>query len=239
METGTPLLETDDHLVGGGAPVQRRVFGVVVHVLGRRVPEVFQEAGFHRPTPYVLVDGERRALGDVDRDRVFFLGERDRLLAGPGVVADRGGQHLEIRGQRGESDLEAHLVVALAGAAVGDDAAAVFTGRAHQMLDDQRPAQCGHQRVTVHIERVRLDGRQAVLLGELVAGIDHDRFDGTAIQGALADDLHVLAALAEVDGHGHHLFAGLLADPADGHRGVQAAGIRQDDAFGHEVLLAL
>ena len=46
-----------------------------------------------------------------------------------------------------------------------------------------------------------------------------------------------LAALPEVDGHGHHLLAGLLADPADGHRGVQTSGIGEDDALRHEVLL--
>ena len=78
-------------------------------------------------------------------------------------------------------------------------------------------------------------GRQ-YSLGELVAGVDDDRFDGAAVQCALTDDLHVLTALAEVDGDGHHLAAGLLADPADRHRGVQTAGIRQDDAFGHELI---
>ena len=51
-------LEADDHLVGG-VPVQRWVFGVVVDVLGRRIPQVLQEAGLHRAPPHVLVDGER------------------------------------------------------------------------------------------------------------------------------------------------------------------------------------
>ena len=38
-------------------------------------------------------------------------------------------------------------------------------------------------------------------------------------------------------GDSHHLTSGLLADPADGHRSVQTAGIGQDDALGHELLL--
>ena len=224
-------LEPDDDLVGR-APVERRVLGVVVDVLGGGVPQVLEEAGLDRAAPHVLVDRERRALGDVDRDGVL-LGERNGLLARPRVVPDRG-QHLQIRCQRSESDLEADLVVALAGAAVCDDAAAVLAGRGHQVLDDQRAADRRHQRVAVHVERVGLDGRQAVLVGELVAGIDHHRFDRTAVHGTLPHDLHVLAALAEVDGDGDDLAAGLLADPADGHRGVQTAGIRQDDAIGHE-----
>ena len=225
-------LEADDHLIGS-VPVQRGVFGVVVDVLGGGVPEMLQEPGLHRATPDVLVDGERRALGDVDRDRVL-LRERDGLLPGPGIVADRG-QHLQMRCQRGESDLEAHLVVALAGAAVRDDATVELPRGGHQMLDDQRPAQRGDQRIAIHVEGIGLDGGQAVLVGELVAGVDHHRFDGTAVHGPLPDQLHILAALSEVDSDRHHFFAGLPTDPADGHRGVQAAGVGQDDALGHEV----
>ena len=114
-----------------------------------------------------------------------------------------------------------------------DGAALVLTGSGDQVLDDQRPADGRHQRVAVHVERIGLDRRQAVLVGELVAGVDDDGLDGPAVQGTLPDHLHVFAALAEVDGHGHHLTAGLLADPADRDRGVQTAGIRQDDALGH------
>ena len=79
-------------------------------------------------------------------------------------------------------------------------------------------------------------GRQ-YSLGELVARVDDDRLDGAAVEGALADHVHVLAALAEVDGHGDHLGAGLLADPADGDGGVQPAGVGEYDAFGHVVVL--
>ena len=112
-----------------------------------------------------------------------------------------------------------------------DDAAAVLAGGRDQMLDDQRPADRGHQRVAVHVQRVVQDGGQAVALGELVAGIDDDGLDRAAVQRPLAHHLHVLAALAEVNRHRHDLTAGLLAYPADRHRGVQTAGIRQDDAF--------
>ena len=53
-----PALEADDHLVGG-VEVDGRVFGVVVDVLGRGVPQVLQEAGLDRAAPDVLVDRER------------------------------------------------------------------------------------------------------------------------------------------------------------------------------------
>lgn len=107
----------------------------------------------------------------------------------------------------------------------------MLAGGGHQMLDDQRPADRRHQRVAVHVQRVVEDGGQTVAFGELVPGVDDDSLHGAAVQRPLPDDLHVLAALTEVDRHRDDLAAGLLADPADGHRGVQTAGIRQDDAF--------
>ncbi|SLD05225.1 Uncharacterised protein [Mycobacteroides abscessus subsp. massiliense] len=148
------LVEGDDQLVGC-APVQGRVFGVVVHIFGRRVPKVFQEAGFHRASPHVLIDRERRLLRHVDRNLVLCR-ERDRLLAGPRVVTHRR-QYFQIGCQRGKANLEAHLIVALAGAAVGDDPATVLACRGDQVLDDQRTADRGHQRVPIHVQRVGLD----------------------------------------------------------------------------------
>ncbi len=105
-----------------------------------------------------------------------------------------------------------------------------------EVLDDQRPGERGDQRVAVHVERVGLQRRQAELVGELVAHVGDDRLDGAAVQRALADDVHVLAALADVAGDGDHLGAGLLGDPADGHGGVQPTGVGEDDTLGHDAL---
>ena len=75
--------------------------------------------------------------------------------------------------------------------------------------------------------------REAVLVGELVAGVGDVGLDGAAVQRALADGVQVLAALADVDGDGDDLGAGRLGDPADGDGGVQAAGVGENDALGH------
>ena len=52
---------------------------------------------------------------------------------------------------------------------------------------------------------------QAELVGELVLGVGDVGLDRAAVEGALADDVHVLAALADVDGDGDDLGAGLSA----------------------------
>jgi hypothetical protein len=73
---------------------------------------------------------------------------------------------------------------------------------------------------------VTISGREsAVLRGELRARVDHLGLDRAAGQRPLADRLEVLAALADVDGDGDHVRAGPLGDPADRHRGVQAARV--------------
>ena len=213
------VLEGDDEFVGRVA--HRRILGVGVEILRRRVPEILEEAGLDGTAPDVLVDGERRLGGLFDRE-VDLLGEGDRLVPGPGEVPC-GGDDLQVGVHVGEADLETDLVVALTGAAVGDVGSAVLLGGLDEVLDDQRAGDRGDQRVLLHVHAVGLDGRQAVLLGELVLGVDDDRLHGAAVEGTLTHALHVLAALAEVECHGHDLTAGHLGQVRDGHRGVEAA----------------
>src|SRR5690606_5456275 len=213
------LLEADDDLVG--LTGEGRVLGVLVDVLDRGVPDVLEEAGLYGAAEDVLVDGVRRLLGGRD-GQALVLAEGDGLVAGHGVVADRG-DALQVGGEGDDAGLEADLVVALAGAAVGDRGRAVLLRGGHQVLDDGGPRQRGDQRVAVHVEGVGLDRREAVLVGELVLGVRDLGLDGAAGQGALADDVQVLAALADVDRNGDDLGARLLGDPADGDGGVQTA----------------
>ncbi len=181
--------------------------------------------------PHVLVDGVRRLLGHVDREPVL-LGIPDGLVARPGVVP-HGGDDLEVGRECGDADLEAHLVVALAGATVAHRGRTMVARGLDQVLGNQRPGQRGDERVSVHVERVCLQRRQAVVVGKLVPGIDDDRVDGAAAECALADGLQVLAALADVDGDGDHVRTGLLAQPADGHGGVEPSRVCEYDAFAH------
>ncbi len=150
------------------------------------------------------------------------LGVQDRLVPRQCQVTN-GGDAREVGCKRCDAHLEAHLVVALAGAAVRDGRRPVQAGCRDEMLDDQRARERGHERVAVHVERVGLQRRDAVLLGELRPGIGDVRLDGTARERALADDVEVLAVLADVHRDRDHLRAGCLGDPADGHRGVEAA----------------
>ena len=70
--------------------------------------------------------------------------------------------------------------------------------------------------------------------GELVAGVHDDGLDSAAIQRALAHGLQVLAALSQVEGDSDDLAAGHFSQIRDGHGGVQAARIRENNAVGHD-----
>ena len=136
-----------------------------------------------------------------------------------------------------ETNLEAHLVIALSGATMGDVGAAKFLGCFHEVLDNERARNCRNQGILLHVHAVRFDGRQAVFVGEFVLGVDHDGFDCTTVEGTLANALHVLAALTKVKRHGDNLTARHLGEVWDGDGGVKATGICEYDACAQGMLL--
>ena len=137
MAVGTPSVKLIT--TSSGSRATDGILGVGVDVLDRPVPDVFEEAGLDGAAPHVLVDGVRRLLRHVDR-QASLLGERDRLVARHPGVADRRHDR-QVRGQRADPDLESHLVVALAGAAVRDHGGVVSPRGGDQMLHDDRPRQ--------------------------------------------------------------------------------------------------
>src|SRR6202035_740487 len=90
--------------------------GQRVHVVGRRRPRVLDGTAFDRLAPEVVVDGVQLVLRDGDGD-LPLRRQLDTVLPGEAPHAGRG-EDAEVRRQRPHTHLEAHLVVALARAAV-------------------------------------------------------------------------------------------------------------------------
>ena len=138
-------------------------------------------------------------------------------------------------------DLEADLVVALAGAAVGHERGAVAAGLGHQVLDDDRARQCRHQRVLALVLGVGQQCGHTEVLGHLDPGVDDGGLDGAGGQRPVADGVPVLAArlggLADIDGHGDHLDALVLHQPPHGHGGVETPAVGQHHTLGHRAPL--
>ena len=120
--TGTPASNSTVHdlrLVGRLLRARHELEDVV---LGR-VGEVLDPAALRAAAPEVVVDRVRRRLGAaLDRDPVLAR-VRDLLVAAHRPRAHRR-DHLQLGRERGDGALDPHLVVALAGAAVGDRVAA-------------------------------------------------------------------------------------------------------------------
>ena len=178
--------------------------------------------------PEVVVDRVGRDRGAALQRNAVLAAVLEFFLAAD-LPGTHRGDHLQLRIQRGDGSLEADLVVALAGAAVGERVAAVLGGNLDSELSDQRPAQRGEQGVTAAVESVCLDRRQYEVLGELLAGVDHHRLNGAHRLRLVENRVVVLARLAEIDGQGHDLGVIGLLDPMQHHARVETARVEQHD----------
>ena len=144
------------------------------------------------------------------RDRVL-----DLLVARPDPVAQRR-DHAQARVVRLERELEAQLVVALAGAAVHDRLGAELGGDLCDRLCDHRPRERRDERVLALVERVRLDRTGALLLRERRLPVDEHDVVCTGRAAPLDRGLEV-ELLADVDEHGDDLVEAVpvFFQPAD------------------------
>ena len=100
-----------------------------------------------------------------------FVGELDAVGAGEAPDA-HGRHHVEVGREDARRHLEAHLVVALAGAAVPDRVGAVPARRRDEVLDDDGPRERGDQRVLAFVERVGAQRGHEEVARELLARVD-------------------------------------------------------------------
>ncbi len=156
----------------------------------------------------------------------MLLGVPNLIVAGHAPLT-HGGDDLQIGRQRLDRHVEADLVIALAGTAMGDVAGALLVRVVDQDLGDQRASQRGRERVHVLVQRASLERRNGEVAHERFFGIRDERLDRTGTQRLLPNDLEILL-VAHVDGDRDHVEVVLLVDPADRDRGVEAARIREN-----------
>jgi hypothetical protein len=203
------VLERDLDTVGLSGAVFR-IDGARIDVSRRLLRRVLEHLALGGDVQEVGVDRERRLAALVlgDRDLVL-LGERRAARCSRRSSHSRQGAMILMSGSSAYSrEFEAHLVVALAGRAVGDRVGADLAGDVDQVLGDQRPRDRGAEQILALVERVGAEHREHVVAHEFLAHIlDEDVFGLDAEQlGLLARRLELLA-LAEVGGEGDDLAA--------------------------------
>ena len=149
----------------------------------------------------------------------------------PSRLAPRGND-LDVGIERVRRELEAHLVVALAGGAVGDGLRAGFGSHLHQPLGDQRPGDAGAEQVLAFVDRVGVEHGEYEVAHELLGEILHVDLAHAQRVRLLPRRFHLLA-LTDIGGESDYFGSvGLLQPPAH-HRGVEAAGVGESDLVGH------
>ena len=128
------------------------------------------------------------------------------------------------------AELEAHLVVALAGGAVRHRVGADFPGDLDLFLGDQRPGDRGAEQVDALVEGIGPKHREYVVADKLLAQVlDEDVALLDAQHLRLAPGRLQLLALAEVGGERHHLGLIGLLQPLQDDRRVEPSRIGEHD----------
>jgi hypothetical protein len=148
-------------------------------------------------------------LGGCDGDAVL-LGVVEQILPALEAVAELrqppGRDNLDRGLECVEGELEADLVVALAGAAVRDEVAALLLGNSDLCAGDDWAGQRGAEQVAALVGGVALDGTEAELLDEFLLQVGDDHLLRADLQRLLLDLVPGLI-LTDVGEEAHDLVA--------------------------------
>ena len=141
-----------------------------------------------------------------------------------------------MRGQRLVGELETHLVVALAGAAVRQRVAAGGERHLHLPLGEQRAGDRGAEQVLMLVNASRAHQAPQILRDELFAQVGDVHFGCARGEGFLLQAAELVAPLADVAAHRDHLAVVVFLEPGNDDGRVQTAGIREGYFFRFHVL---
>ena len=204
-----------------------------IHVGRRRRPRVLQHPRLVALVHQVLVGGVGLLRRRLHRDPPL-AGEGEQV-APPLESFEEGAllprrDHRQLGRQRGVGELEADLVVPLAGGAVGDGVGAGGQRHLDLAAGDQRARQGRAEQVAVLVDGVAGHRREDEVGDELFLQVFDVDLGGAGGARPLGDGGEVLA-LADVGDEGDHLVAALLEDLEDAG-GVEPAAIGENDSLG-------
>ena len=226
---GPALFKVQRHiggLVGGHGRRDAHLQEAGLVVLGL-VGGILQIQAFVGEVPEVLVLGVIGLPGDL-QGHVVGLGVVDLFVTALDVPLSPGGDDGHFGSEALDGQFETHLVVALAGAAVGDGVGTFGLGNLHQLLGDDGPGKGGTQQVLLVLGSHHHGGDDDIV-HHLVHQIRHIQLGGAGLDGLLLQAVQFVV-LAHVASHGDDLrIVVVLLQPGDDDGRVQAAGVGQYD----------
>ena len=209
-------------LQGGNAHLQEAGLFVLGLVAG-----VLQVEALVAQVPEVLVLGVVGFPADLE-GHVMRLGVVDLLVPGLDGPFPPGSDHGHVRQEVLDGQLEADLVVALAGAAVADGVRVFLLRDLRQALGDAGTGVAGAQEV-VFIDGSGLHGGDDVFVDVFVRQVQHVELGRAGLEGLFLQAFQ-LVRLADVAGHGDDFrIVVVFLEPGDDDGSIQSAGIGQDD----------
>ena len=211
-------------LFGRDAQFEEAGFAVL-----RLVRRVFKVQAFVRQVPHVFIFGIVGLAVDFQRN-VMRFGIFDFLFTGFDIPLPPGGDDFHFRRKRFERQLETHLVVALAGAAVANRVGALFFSDFRQAFGDAG-TRVGSAEQIGFIVRARFQARPNVIFHIFLFEVQNIQLGSAGFQSLFFEPVK-LGALTDVAGNGNHFAVVVIFfQPRNNNRSIEAAGIGKNHFF--------
>ena len=195
---------------------------------GRLVPGALQLATFGGDVPGVGIAAVDLLQGRLAGDAAGLqIGEQ--IFPGAHVPDPPRGDHFQLGRQCGDRPFETHLIVTLAGTAVGDGVSPFRQCCLYHRLGDDRAGHGGAQQIGAFIDGAGLQGWVDVLFDELFAQVLDDALGGARGDGLLLDPFQIVTLLTDVGDEGNDFGVIVLFQPGNDGRGIQSTRVSQYD----------
>ena len=181
----------------------------------------------------VGIGRERRFAALVLGDRnLILLGKGDELFARAKIPFAPRRDDFYVRLERVVGKLEPHLIVALAGGAMGDRVGADLFGDLDLRLGDQRARDRSAEQILPFVQRIGAEHRKHIVAHEFFAQIlDEDVLRLDTERERLGARRLEFFALAKIGRKGHDLAAVGGLQPLEDDRRIESARIGEHDLF--------